>query len=55
MWETDTSMEEAIGPLNGSFNLLSLRTCKADVCVGLSPGKEAWVHEIDRDWRINGK
>ncbi|KAI7951089.1 hypothetical protein MJO29_009763 [Puccinia striiformis f. sp. tritici] len=55
MWETETSMEEAIGPLNGLFNLLSLRTCKADVCVGLSPGKEAWVHEIDRDWRINGK
>ncbi|EFP78758.1 uncharacterized protein PGTG_04714 [Puccinia graminis f. sp. tritici CRL 75-36-700-3] len=54
-WETETPIEEAIGPLNGLFNLLSLRTCKADVCAGLGSGKEAWVSKIDPDWRINGK
>ncbi|KNZ52530.1 hypothetical protein VP01_3541g1 [Puccinia sorghi] len=88
MWEAKTTVEEAIGPLNGLFNLLSLRlasffcpshsspalclliyihpfsllisfdlfrTCKADVCVGLSTEKEAWVSNIDPDWRVNGK
>ncbi|PLW50731.1 hypothetical protein PCASD_00647 [Puccinia coronata f. sp. avenae] len=55
MWEVETSVEEAVGPLNGLFNLLSLRTCKADVCVGLSAGKEAWVSTIDPEWRVNGK
>ncbi|OAV98623.1 hypothetical protein PTTG_09271 [Puccinia triticina 1-1 BBBD Race 1] len=54
-WETETKIEEAVGPLNGLFNLLSLRTCKADVCAGLPAGKEAWVSQIDQDWRINGK
>jgi len=55
MWEAETTVEEAIGPLNGLFNILSLRTCKADVCVGLSTEKEAWVSNIDPDWRVNGK
>ncbi|KAG0147394.1 hypothetical protein CROQUDRAFT_76605 [Cronartium quercuum f. sp. fusiforme G11] len=54
-WPTTTSFEEAIGPLNGCVNLLSLRTCKADVVVGLKPGQEEQMNIIDSKWRINGK
>ncbi|KAK4051470.1 Hairy/enhancer-of-split with YRPW motif protein 2 [Microbotryomycetes sp. JL221] len=54
-WPTTTTFEEAIGPLRGQFPILSLRTCKADVCVGLEPGK---AEQLDRDepkWRVNGR
>ncbi|MBW0518767.1 hypothetical protein O181_058482 [Austropuccinia psidii MF-1] len=54
-WPSETRFEEAVGPLNGLFNLLSLRTCKADVVVGLNKGQAEELDEIDEDWRINGK
>jgi DNA gyrase inhibitor GyrI len=34
---------------------LSLRTCKADVCVGLEEGKEQELDAKDKTWRISGK
>jgi hypothetical protein len=44
-----------LGPLCGSFPILSLRTNKADVIVGIS---EAVAEKLDREgvaWRVNGK
>lgn len=47
------------GPLHGKCALLSLRTCKADVVVGLEEGVaerlDASSDESERRWRINGK
>ncbi|KDN46756.1 hypothetical protein RSAG8_04136, partial [Rhizoctonia solani AG-8 WAC10335] len=56
-WPNNVPWEEAIGPLAGRFPLLSLRTCKADVVVGLDPGV---VEKLDADpkekgWRAGGK
>ena len=54
-WSTTTSFDESLGELNGHLNLLSLRTCKADVCVGLAEGK---AEELDRKaqrWRVSGE
>ena len=44
-----------IGPLAGSFPILSLRTNKADVAVGV---EQAAADELDargEKWRVNGK
>jgi len=43
------------GPLNGRFPLLSLRTNKAEVIVGLAEGVEERMDEEDPKWRFNGK
>lgn len=54
-WPTTTPFVKALGPLAGEFPLLSLRTLKADVIVGLPEGK---AEELDRDeprWRWAGK
>ncbi|EUC60690.1 venom protein, partial [Rhizoctonia solani AG-3 Rhs1AP] len=56
-WPNNTPWEEAIGPLAGRFPLISLRTCKADVVVGLGPGV---AEKLDADpkekgWRASGK
>ncbi|PWN52319.1 DUF89-domain-containing protein [Violaceomyces palustris] len=55
VWPTTTPFLDAIGPLSGKFDLLSLRTCKADVCVGLPEGREAELDQVDPKWRVNGK
>lgn len=54
-WPTTTPFDEALGPLRGHLNILSLRTNKADVCVGLSEGTEERVEKEDAKWRVNGK
>ncbi|VDB92404.1 unnamed protein product [Peniophora sp. CBMAI 1063] len=54
-WPSSTPFEEAIGPLAGAFPLLSLRTNKADVVVGV---KKEIADKLDADetgWRVNGK
>ncbi|QRW13860.1 protein-glutamate O-methyltransferase C1393,13 [Ceratobasidium sp. AG-Ba] len=56
-WPNDTPWETAIGPVAGRFPLVSLRTCKADVVVGLGPGV---AEKLDADpkekgWRAGGK
>ncbi|PWN22259.1 DUF89-domain-containing protein [Microstroma glucosiphilum] len=53
-WPTTTPFETSIGALAGSFPLLSLRTCKADVVVGLAEGVEERVAKEDPKWRVNG-
>lgn len=54
-WSTTTPFETSLGPLRGLFPLLSLRTCKADVCVGLAEGRAEELDQEDPKWRINGK
>lgn len=64
-WDASTPFSEAIGPLGpgSGLNVLALRTCKADVVVGLSPGKDEELRAIDggggdsgaRKWAWNGK
>ncbi|KAG8754027.1 hypothetical protein FRC12_011337 [Ceratobasidium sp. 428] len=65
-WPNDTPWETAIGsptplgyqgPVAGRIPLVSLRTCKADVVVGLGPGV---AERLDADpkekgWRAGGK
>ncbi|KAG8698762.1 hypothetical protein FRC09_007042 [Ceratobasidium sp. 395] len=56
-WPNDTPWETAIGPVAGRIPLVSLRTCKADVVVGLGPGV---AEKLDADpkekgWRAGGK
>nr|KAF7409031.1 hypothetical protein H0235_013883 [Vespula pensylvanica] len=36
-------------------NILSLRTIKSDVCVGLPPGKGEMLYEKDKNWMVTGK
>ncbi|GJN93724.1 hypothetical protein Rhopal_006781-T1 [Rhodotorula paludigena] len=54
-WPTTASFDEALGPLRGKIDLLSLRTCKADTVVGLPEGTEERVEKEDPKWRVNGK
>ncbi|EIM84187.1 DUF89 domain-containing protein [Stereum hirsutum FP-91666 SS1] len=54
-WPVSTPFEIAVGPLAGSFPLLSLRTNKADVAVGVP---QAVADELDKKgekWRVSGK
>ena len=65
MWDPTTPFETAtqgIGPGSG-INVLALRTCKADVVVGLAPGEDERVKTLTgasetdkaRKWGWNGK
>ncbi|KAL7341247.1 DUF89 domain-containing protein [Rhodotorula toruloides] len=54
-WPTTTPFDDALGPLRGKIDILSLRTCKADTVVGLPEGTEERVEKEDPKWRINGK
>jgi len=63
MWDPTTPFTEAIGPLGpgSGVRTLALRTAKADVVVGLPPGKDEELRQIDGDdiairkWAWNGK
>lgn len=43
------------GPLAGSFPLLSLRTNKADVVVGVDKGIVEKLDESGEKWRVDGR
>ena len=63
MWEPTTPFRTAIGPLGSSIRTLALRTCKADVIVGLPEGADERLRETDggggdsgcRKWAWSGK
>ena len=56
-WEPEIPFIEAIGPVwKGMRGMLcALRTCKADVVVGLESGKAATLTTQDKEWMVNGK
>ncbi|KAH0579807.1 hypothetical protein H2248_002640 [Termitomyces sp. 'cryptogamus'] len=54
-WPTWTPFEAAIGPLAGSFPLLSLRTNKADVVVGVDKEVAEKLDSSSEEWRVNGR
>ncbi|KAL5510965.1 hypothetical protein ACEPAG_3684 [Sanghuangporus baumii] len=54
-WPASTPVAEAIGPLAGAFPILSLRTSKADVVVGVNQDKADALDASGEKWRINGK
>ncbi|KAK3686119.1 hypothetical protein B0T22DRAFT_241643 [Podospora appendiculata] len=64
-WDPTTPFTEAIGPLGpgSGVNVLALRTCKADVVVGLKPGQDEELKAMEggggdsgaRKWAWNGK
>lgn len=54
-WPPSTPFETAIGPLSGSFPILSLRTNKADVIVGVDKHVAEKLDESGEKWRYNGK
>ncbi len=64
-WDPTTAFTEAIGPMGpgSGLNILSLRTCKADVVVGLGPGEDERIRATEdgggdsgaRKWAWGGK
>ncbi|KAK9462719.1 uncharacterized protein V1516DRAFT_670966 [Lipomyces oligophaga] len=52
-WPKTTSFSTAIGPLaSAGLRLFSLRTCKADVVVGLETGRQ---EKLEAEWTAMGK
>jgi hypothetical protein len=62
-WDPTTPFVEAIGPMGpgSGVNVLALRTCKADVVVGLKAGEDEKLRETQGDdsgarkWAWSGK
>lgn len=50
-----SSQMSAIGPLAGSFPLLSLRTNKADVVVGVDREVANKLDDSGEKWRVDGR
>lgn len=65
MWHPTTPFEKAVGPLGpgSGLRILSLRTCKGDVVVGLLEGKDEELKAMEggggdsgaRKWAWTGK
>jgi hypothetical protein len=65
MWDPTTPFTTAIGPLGplSNLNILALRTCKADVVVGLKAGEDENLRAMEggggdsgeRKWAWSGK
>ncbi|KIL65759.1 hypothetical protein M378DRAFT_161764 [Amanita muscaria Koide BX008] len=53
-WPAWTDFAEALGPLAGSFPLLSLRTNKADVVVGVDRDVAERLDRSGEKWRVDG-
>ncbi|KAI0049733.1 DUF89 domain-containing protein [Auriscalpium vulgare] len=54
-WPVDTPFSLALGPLAYAFPLLSLRTNKADVVVGVPQDVADALDAKGEKWRVNGK
>ncbi|OSD03671.1 DUF89-domain-containing protein [Trametes coccinea BRFM310] len=54
-WPVSTPFEEAIGPISGTFPILSLRTNKADVIVAVDAEVAEKLDKSGEKWRYNGK
>ncbi|RXW22785.1 hypothetical protein EST38_g3065 [Candolleomyces aberdarensis] len=54
-WPSWTPFQEALGPLAGEFPLLSLRTNKADVAVGVPKDVIEKLDAAGEKWRIDGR
>ncbi|KDR74116.1 hypothetical protein GALMADRAFT_71559, partial [Galerina marginata CBS 339.88] len=54
-WPAWTPFADAIGPLANSFPLLSLRTNKADVVVGVSKEVAEKLDSSGEKWRVDGR
>ncbi|KAK4249850.1 hypothetical protein C7999DRAFT_29719 [Corynascus novoguineensis] len=64
-WDPTTPFTDALGPLGpgSGLNILALRTCKADVVVGLKPGEDEKLRQTEggggdsgaRKWAWSGK
>ncbi|KAH9982017.1 hypothetical protein BJV74DRAFT_852635 [Russula compacta] len=54
-WPVDTPFETAVGPLARAFPILSLRTSKADVVVGIPRSVAEALDARDEKWRVNGR
>lgn len=53
-YEHSTTFTHALGDFCPT-NIVSLRTVKSDVCVGLQPGLSELLFEKDENWMITGK
>ncbi|KAF8343221.1 DUF89 domain-containing protein [Amanita rubescens] len=54
-WPAWTDFAQALGPLAGSFPLLSLRTNKADVVVGVDRQVAERLDQSGEKWRVSGR
>ncbi|KAJ3519929.1 hypothetical protein NMY22_g12977 [Coprinellus aureogranulatus] len=54
-WPSWTPFQEALGPLAGAFPLLSLRTNKADVAVGVPRDVVERLDASEEKWRVDGR
>lgn len=53
-YEHITTFANALGDFCPT-NIVSLRTVKSDVCVGLQPGLSELLFEMDDSWMVTGK